>query len=184
MLAFAIGGTPITTLIGTDENNLSWTATHPVGASIFTLIPPLNSYGNRISVDTQCSRRKWQRRRDSPEQNDCDWYVSVFATLKLSYSKILQAGQTTQCVTTPVSTPPFTVTANVTKDLQTCQPWGFTIKGGVPPYIITLAAPNSPIVTNVTIPYGNDAFTYIDRADPNGELMGALATLLILLNIF
>jgi len=86
MLAFAVGGTPITTLIGTDESNLSWTVTHPVGASIFTLISSLNLHGNRISVDTQCSRRKWQRRRDSPEQNDCDRYVSVFTTLKLFYS--------------------------------------------------------------------------------------------------
>jgi len=34
MIAFAVGGTPITTLIGTDENNLNWTITHPVGASI------------------------------------------------------------------------------------------------------------------------------------------------------
>jgi len=36
MMAFAIGGTPITSLIGSDENNLSWTITHPVGASILT----------------------------------------------------------------------------------------------------------------------------------------------------
>jgi len=102
--------------------------------------------------------------------------IGMFLSSPLSscfIQQILQAGQTTSCVTTPVSDPPFTVTANVTKDLQTCQPWGFTIKGGVPPYVITLAAPNSPIVTNVTIPFGNDAFTYIDRADPNGELMGA-----------
>jgi hypothetical protein len=84
----------------------------------------------------------------------------------------LEAGQTTQCVTTPLTSPPFTVTANVTKDLQTCRPWGLAVKGGVPPYAITLAAPNSPIVTNVTLPYGDDAFTYINRADPNGELMG------------
>ena len=39
--------------------------------------------------------------------------------------------------------------------------------------MITLAALNSPIVTNVTLPYGDDAFTYIDRADPNGQLIGA-----------
>jgi shikimate 5-dehydrogenase len=90
-----------------------------------------------------------------------------------SYSRILEAGQTTQCVTSPSLTPDFTVTANVTKTLQTCQPWGFTVKGGVPPYVITLAALNSPVVTNVTMPHGDDAFTYIDRADPNGQLIGA-----------
>ena len=90
-----------------------------------------------------------------------------------SYSRILEAGQTTQCVTAQ-STPDFTVTANVTKVLQTCQPWGLTVKGGVPPYNLSLAAFNSPVVTNVTLPYGDDAFTYIDRADPNGQLIGAL----------
>lgn len=89
-----------------------------------------------------------------------------------SYSRILEAGQTTQCVTSPSLTPDFTVTANVTKTLQTCQPWGFTVKGGVPPYVISLAALNSPVVTNVTMPHGDDAFTYIDRADPNGQLIG------------
>lgn len=31
MIAFAVGKTPVTTLIGTDENNLSWTITDPVG---------------------------------------------------------------------------------------------------------------------------------------------------------
>lgn len=99
---------------------------------------------------------------------------SIFTSYQTpSYSRILEAGQSTQCVTTPVSTPAFTVTANVTKSLQTCQPWGFTVQGGVPPYVITLAAPNSPVVTNVTMPYGDDAFTYIDRADPNGQLLGA-----------
>lgn len=85
------------------------------------------------------------------------------------------AGQTTQCVIPALTSPSFTVTANVTKDLQTCQPWGFTVKGGVPPYNLTLAAPNSPIVTNVTLPYGDDAFTYIDRADPGGKLIGAIS---------
>jgi hypothetical protein len=39
MISFAIGGTPITSLIGTDENNLAWTITHPVGASTLTCYP-------------------------------------------------------------------------------------------------------------------------------------------------
>lgn len=82
------------------------------------------------------------------------------------------AGPTTNCVTKPVTAPEFKITSNVTGDLQTCQPWGFRIKGGVPPYTITLAAPNSPAVTNVTIPFGDDAFTYINRADPGGQLVG------------
>jgi hypothetical protein len=71
-----------------------------------------------------------------------------------------------------LTSPSFTVTANVTKDLQTCQPWGLTVKGGVPPYTISLASPNSPSVTNVTLPYGDDTFTYINRASPDGQLIG------------
>jgi hypothetical protein len=43
------------------------------------------------------------------------------------------------------------VVANVTDTLTTCQPWGLTIKGGTPPYNLTLAAVNSPVVTNVTM---------------------------------
>lgn len=39
----------------------------------------------------------------------------------------------------------------MTDTLTTCQPWGIIIKGGVPPYNVTLAAVNSPIVTNVTM---------------------------------
>lgn len=31
MIAFSVGGTPTTTLIGTDESNLSWTITEPAG---------------------------------------------------------------------------------------------------------------------------------------------------------
>lgn len=141
MIAFAIGGTPITTLIGTDENNLSWMVTHPVGSQLILSVVDANGSAGGVPPNK----------------------MTVIA------------GQTTQCVTTPVSTPPFTVTANVTKVLQTCQPWGFTVKGGVPPYIITLAAPNSPIVTNVTLPFGDDAFTYINRANPDGQLMGAIS---------
>jgi len=140
MIAFAVGATPVTTLIGTDENDLSWTVTQPVGSKLILSVVDANGSAGGI-----------------PPQ-----ILSVIA------------GQTTQCVTTP-STTAFTVTANVTGDLTTCQPWGLTVKGGVPPYVVTLAQPNSPIVTNVTIPNGLDTFTFIDRADPNGQLIGAIS---------
>lgn len=39
MIAFAIGGTPVTTLIGTDQGNLSWTVTQAVGSLLFTNCP-------------------------------------------------------------------------------------------------------------------------------------------------
>jgi hypothetical protein len=61
------------------------------------------------------------------------------------------AGQSTQCIPAASNDPPFTVEANVTDTLTTCQPWGIKIKGGTPPYDLTLAAVNSPLVINVTM---------------------------------
>lgn len=83
-------------------------------------------------------------------------------------------GQSTACVE-PSAPSDFTVTSNVTDTLTTCQPWGIRIKGGVPPYNLTLVAVNSPIVTNVTLGPVDDAFTYIDRADPNRQLLAAVS---------
>lgn len=143
MIAFAIGGTPMTTLIGTDENDLSWTVTQPVGSQLILSVVDANGSAGGIPPNK----------------------MNVIA------------GQTTGCVIAPLTSPPFTVTANVTKDLRTCRPWGLTVKGGAPPYMITLASPNSPIVTNATLAYGDDAFTYINRADPGGELIAAISDL-------
>ncbi|KAJ7117399.1 hypothetical protein C8R43DRAFT_1137691 [Mycena crocata] len=87
------------------------------------------------------------------------------------------AGQSTTCIPAASTDPPFTVTANVTDTLTTCQPWGLTIKGGTPPYNVTLAALNSPVVTNVTMGPTDDAFTFIDRADPGTQLIAAISDL-------
>lgn len=65
--------------------------------------------------------------------------------------------------------------SNITEDLETCQPLGLRVVGGQKPYTITLAAPGSPRVTNVTLGPDDDVFTYIDRADPNGQLMGGFS---------
>jgi hypothetical protein len=73
MIAFAIGKTPITTLIGTDENNLSWTVTQPVGPFHFLLIiSPVNLYNGRIPTNFECSRRERQCWRDSTKQDERD----------------------------------------------------------------------------------------------------------------
>ena len=82
------------------------------------------------------------------------------------------AGKNTSCLPSP-PTSQFTVQANVTATLKTCQPWGLTIKGGVQPYTVSLAALDSPIITNTTLGVLDDVFTYIDRADPNTQLIGA-----------
>jgi hypothetical protein len=79
------------------------------------------------------------------------------------------AGTDTSCLpSSPTSQ--FTVQANVTTSVKTCQPWGLTIKGGVQPYNISLVALDSPVVTNVTMGPLDDVFTFIDRADPNTQL--------------
>ncbi|KAF9476296.1 hypothetical protein BDN70DRAFT_952076 [Pholiota conissans] len=143
MTAFVVGGTPVTTFIGTDQNNLTWTVTEPVGSQLVLSVVDANGSAGGIPPNIY---------------------------------KVIE-GTTTQCVTTPINTPPFTVTANVTSELQTCQPWGFKVKGGVPPYVITFAQPGSPVVTNVSMLFGDDAFTFINRAGPNGQLIGAISDL-------
>jgi len=141
MISFAVGATPQTTFIGTDENNLSWTVTQAVGSQL--VLSVVDADGSAGGVPPQI--------------------LTVIP------------GQTTSCVVTPQTTPPFTVTANVTDELTTCQPWGLTVKGGAPPYNVTLLQPNSPVVTNVTMPFGLDTFTFIDRANTNNRLVAAVS---------
>lgn len=91
----------------------------------------------------------------------------------LANPRDISAGVSTSCVRPEPSSPSFTISANKTggANLETCEPWGVTIKGGIPPYNLSIAAVNSPVVTNVSIPSGFDAFTYINRADPNGQMV-------------
>ncbi|KAJ3513017.1 hypothetical protein NMY22_g15167 [Coprinellus aureogranulatus] len=81
----------------------------------------------------------------------------------------------TACVVPEPTEPNFTITSNITKPLETCEPWGIRIKGGVPPYNVTIAAVGSPIITNVSFASGFDAYTYTNRADPNGQLIFGLS---------
>jgi hypothetical protein len=85
------------------------------------------------------------------------------------------AGDNSSCLP-PAPTSDFQVTSNVTTTLTTCQPWGLTISGGTQPYSVTLAALDSPIITNVTLGPLDDSFTFIDRADPNTQLIGVCQT--------
>ncbi|KDQ55034.1 hypothetical protein JAAARDRAFT_60035 [Jaapia argillacea MUCL 33604] len=90
-----------------------------------------------------------------------------------TFYNITAATSPTTCNITSTPDSSFVVVSNITDNrLKTCQQWGLTVKGGKPPYNISLAALNSPIVTNVTLGPGNDVMTYIDRADPNGKMLG------------
>ncbi|KAJ7828254.1 hypothetical protein B0H14DRAFT_3719115 [Mycena olivaceomarginata] len=104
MMAFAISGTPSTTLIGTDETNLSWTVNQPAPSFCCRLLT---------------------RKTPSP----------------------------------PAS------------------PGGSRLRAVPPPYDLTLAAVNSPLVINVTMGPADDQFTFIDRADPNTQLIAAISDL-------
>ncbi|KAJ7912992.1 hypothetical protein B0H13DRAFT_2326757 [Mycena leptocephala] len=73
--------------------------------------------------------------------------------------------------------PAFKITANVTDTLTTCEPWGLTIHGGTPPYNLTLAALNSPDVTNVTLGPNDSVFTYINRAYPGTQMIASVSDL-------
>ena len=95
----------------------------------------------------------------------------VHASISLLFNTV-KAGQTTNCVVTPSATPQFTITSNITGSLATCQPWGLTISGGVAPYNITLVSLSARVVTNVTLPSGDNHFTYINRAAPGAQLLG------------
>ncbi|EEB96913.1 hypothetical protein MPER_03864, partial [Moniliophthora perniciosa FA553] len=66
------------------------------------------------------------------------------------------------------------ISANVTTSVNTCDPWGLRIRGGVKPYNITFLQINSPIVTNVTLGPNDDAFTYINRGDPGKLFVAAV----------
>ncbi|EDR06205.1 uncharacterized protein LACBIDRAFT_300446 [Laccaria bicolor S238N-H82] len=139
MMAFAVGGKPTTTLIGTDANSLSWTVTQPVGTRLMLSLVDAQSSAGGIPADI--------------------------------YE--VTAGQTTNCVITPSTAPNFTITSNITGSLATCQHWGLTITGGVAPYKITLASTGARVVTNVTLPSGDNHFTYVNRAAPGAQLIAA-----------
>ncbi|KAF8995388.1 hypothetical protein BDQ17DRAFT_1250788 [Cyathus striatus] len=81
-------------------------------------------------------------------------------------------GQNIDCITEGSGT--FNISANVTDEITTCQPWGLRIKGGVQPYNLTLATLNS-IIINVTLPYEEDIFTYVNRVDPGSQLLAAVS---------
>ncbi|PIL32650.1 hypothetical protein GSI_05354 [Ganoderma sinense ZZ0214-1] len=88
-----------------------------------------------------------------------------------SYFNVV-AGNTSCQPPTP-NNPPV-VHANVSTTINTCDPWGLTITGGVMPYTVSLAALSSPVVTNVSLGPGNDVLTFIDRADPGTQLLAAV----------
>ncbi|KAF8063562.1 hypothetical protein FPV67DRAFT_1507116 [Lyophyllum atratum] len=83
-------------------------------------------------------------------------------------------GQSSECLPSS-TTSTFTVTANATDEIATCDSWQLIMRGGTPPFNILFAAPGSSSVTNVTLPAGDDMYTYVNRASPKGTLLGAVS---------
>jgi len=89
--------------------------------------------------------------------------------------RLPEGNSTSNCVPTPPSgAPNITISPNFTSPISTCQPMGMLISGGKKPYGLTLAALNSPVLTNVTMGPTDDVFTYINRADPGSQIMASI----------
>ncbi|KAF9476290.1 hypothetical protein BDN70DRAFT_183212 [Pholiota conissans] len=159
MTTYAIDGTPSTTLIGTKESDVSLIVDYPVGTLVLFSVTDANgSPGGTFAPMTVTGQS------------------SLVASRETSHQTNLTAGASTSCIKTP-SASKFTITPNVTSnsDLTTCDLLGLAIRGGVSPYTLSLVAATSPSVTNVTLPAGDNVYTYINRAAPGGHLVAAIS---------
>ncbi|KAJ7641362.1 hypothetical protein FB45DRAFT_862568 [Roridomyces roridus] len=141
MQAYPIGGTPTTSLIGTDQNQLSWTVDQPIGSQL--LLTVIDSQGSTGGAST------------------------------LLYT--VTTGQITSCIVQPPAKPTFTLKANVTGALNTCQPWGLTVTGGTPPYNVSLLGSGQPVITNITLTGEDTVVTFPNRAPPGVHLVAAVS---------
>ncbi|KDQ50933.1 hypothetical protein JAAARDRAFT_62839 [Jaapia argillacea MUCL 33604] len=57
--------------------------------------------------------------------------------------------------------------------LITCQTWGINIRGGLPPYTVSIVQTNALNVTNVTIGGNDNYFSYPNSAEPDQTLLSA-----------
>ncbi|KAJ7061656.1 hypothetical protein C8F01DRAFT_144115 [Mycena amicta] len=86
------------------------------------------------------------------------------------------AGATTDCIPA-VPNPSFKITSSTSNGgtINTCDPWTLFISGGAPPYSVTVAALNTPDVTNVTMGPTDTVFQYINRAHPDSQMIAAIS---------
>ncbi|KAF5378165.1 hypothetical protein D9615_007588 [Tricholomella constricta] len=83
-------------------------------------------------------------------------------------------GQSSECLPSQ-STAGFTIAANATEEIATCDLWELIMRGGTPPFNLLLVAPGALAPTNVTLPNGQDLYRYVNRAAPNGALLAAVS---------
>ncbi|CAA7263780.1 unnamed protein product [Cyclocybe aegerita] len=71
----------------------------------------------------------------------------------------------------------FTVNANVTDFLRTCDAWALTVDGGTPPYsfdFFSLSSGESQLDFHDTLEAGLTRYIYVNRADPGSTLLVGL----------
>ncbi|KAK7052767.1 hypothetical protein R3P38DRAFT_2763100 [Favolaschia claudopus] len=136
MMALAVGGAPITSYIGTNASNLSWTVEHPVGTKLLLQVVDATGASGGVAP-------------------------ALFTVIDGAAS----------CSPKQILDPAFSISANVTDKLTTCDSWGLIIHGGSRPYNVTLAALNAPGVTNLTLGPQDFIFTYVNRAESGTQLI-------------
>ncbi|KAF6744417.1 hypothetical protein DFP72DRAFT_1078791 [Ephemerocybe angulata] len=140
MMAFPVGGTPVTKYIGNSDTALVWEVSHAPGTKLLlTVVDSTGSFGgvpprmfDLVSPPPVSFRNPLLRPSRSPPIS------------RQTDSKLASHGASR-------SREEFRLTN------------------------LSIAAVNSPVITNVTIPSGFDAFTYINRAEPNGQMIIGVA---------
>ncbi|KDQ62739.1 hypothetical protein JAAARDRAFT_469889 [Jaapia argillacea MUCL 33604] len=155
LIAYELGG--VTTVTPVGSTSLSWQVTHRPGA--FSPNRFLSSLISRIAIGAQLMLTMADANGNA---GGVDRYIRTVAP-----------GSSSTCQM-PTPDPSFVMTANATGTLQTCQPWGLSIQGGTPPYGVTVARLNTSVVTNMTVPLGDDIVTYINTAEPLGVILAAV----------
>ncbi|KAG6917203.1 hypothetical protein DXG01_003407 [Tephrocybe rancida] len=160
MIAFAVDGTPSTSLIGSDSSRLAWVVDQPAGSKLLlNVVDSTGSSGGTSAILYTVT---------------CTSPLNILVKAVLMYCHFT-AGQLTSCLPKNAAIG-FSVSSNATGGaISTCDPWGLTIKGGQSPYTVTLAAVGSPSITNVTMNAGDNLYTYINRASPSGAILAAIS---------
>lgn len=158
-------------LVSSSTNNITTLGTPPY----YVIAIEANGFSTTSLVGTDPSNLSWQVNHAAGTQlmlamTDANGSPGGMATPLFTVTN----GQGTSCLPSAPSTS-LAIKPNVTMDLSTCEPWGLTVTGGIPPYNITLISVGSTIVTNVTIPRSFDVFTYINKANPNGQIMASVS---------
>ena len=178
MIAYEVNGLATASSAGSDASRLSWTVDHRAGE----LTCPFRCPHSRPGAN----RRLWGEGSnvilslvDSAGNSGgvaSSTYSITGARLKtdcnfIGLSCIVSAidGSSSCLPSVPTAWP--LINANTTKDLDTCQPLGLVMAGGVPPYTVSIVQLGGS-VRNVTLGSQDNAYTWINQAAPNSDLLG------------